>query len=435
MKETLFERFSFQPFIIEAIKELRFYKPTEIQERIIPIALRGKSAIGQSQTGTGKTHAYLLPIIEKIDPDRKAVQAVITAPTRELATQIYHEILKITKFCPSDRQITARCFIGGTDKQKAIEKLKTQPHIVVGTPGRINDLIREQALLVRTANTLVVDEADLMLDMGFIVDVDQIAARMPKELQMLVFSATIPEKLKPFLKKYMENPEYVHIAPKQVAAEKIEHVLVPLRSRDKVKLLHEMLLAYNPYLAIVFTNTKKMADEVADKLIEKGMKVGILHGDLSPRERKKMMKQIRDLEFQYIVATDLAARGIDIEGVSHVINYELPKDLQFYIHRAGRTARAGYTGMAATIYEPSDQDAITKLEKMGIEFLHRDLIRGEWVDLPPWNRRSKREKQGGEIAQLLAKMKKAKQVKPGYKKKLLAEMEKQKKRLRRLKKQ
>jgi ATP-dependent RNA helicase CshB len=435
MKETLFERFSFQPFIIEAIKELRFYKPTEIQERIIPSILRGESVIGQSQTGTGKTHAYLLPIIEKIDPDHEAVQAVITAPTRELATQIYHEILKIIKFCPSDRQITARCFIGGTDKQKAIEKLKTQPHIVVGTPGRINDLIREQALNVWTATTLVVDEADLMLDMGFIVDVDQIAARMPKELQMLVFSATIPEKLKPFLKKYMENPKYVHVAPKQVTAEKIEHVLVPLRSRDKAKLLHEMLVAYNPYLAIVFTNTKKMADEVADRLIEKGMKVGILHGDLTPRERKKMMRQIRDLEFQYIVATDLAARGIDIEGVSHVINYELPKDLQFYIHRVGRTARAGYTGIATTIYEPSDQDAITRLEKMGIEFLHRDLIRGEWVDLPPWNRRSKRAKQDAEIEQLLAKMKKSKQIKPGYKKKLLAEIEKQKKRLRRLKKQ
>jgi ATP-dependent RNA helicase CshB len=435
MKETLFEHFSFQPFIIEAIKALRFYKPTEIQERIIPSILRGESVIGQSQTGTGKTHAYLLPIIEKIDPDHEAVQAVITAPTRELATQIYHEILKIIKFCPSDKQITARCFIGGTDKQKAIEKLKTQPHIVVGTPGRINDLIREQALNVWTATTLVVDEADLMLDMGFIVDVDQIAARMPKELQMLVFSATIPEKLKPFLKKYMENPKYVHVAPKQVAAEKIEHVLVPLRSRDKVKLLHEMLVAYNPYLAIVFTNTKKMADEVADRLIAKGMKVGILHGDLSPRERKKMMKQIRDLEFQYIVATDLAARGIDIEGVSHVINYELPKDLQFYIHRVGRTARAGYTGIATTIYEPSDQDAITRLEKMGIEFLHRDLIRGEWVDLPSWNRRSKRAKQDVEIEQLLAKMKKSKQIKPGYKKKLLAEIEKQKKRLRRLKKQ
>ncbi|BDG36812.1 DEAD/DEAH box helicase [Saccharococcus caldoxylosilyticus] len=434
MKETQFERFAFQPFIMEAIKELRFYKPTEIQERIIPSILRGESVIGQSQTGTGKTHAYLLPIIEKIDPEREAVQAVITAPTRELATQIYHEVLKITKFCPSDRPITARCFIGGTDKQKALEKLKIQPHIVVGTPGRINDLIREQALNVHTATMLVVDEADLMLDMGFIVDVDQIAARMPKELQMLVFSATIPEKLKPFLKKYMENPKYVHVAPKQVTAEKIEHVLVPLRSRDKVKLLYDMLVAYNPYLAIVFTNTKKMADELADSLVEKGLKIGVLHGDLSPRERKKMMKQIRDLEFQYIVATDLAARGIDIEGVSHVINYELPRDLQFYIHRVGRTARAGYTGIAATIYEPSDQDAITKLEKMGIEFQHRDLVRGEWVDLPPWNRRSKRAKQDGEIAPLLAQMKKPKQVKPGYKKKLLAEIEKQKKRLRRLKK-
>jgi ATP-dependent RNA helicase CshB len=434
MKETQFERFAFQPFIMEAIKELRFYKPTEIQERIIPSILRGESVIGQSQTGTGKTHAYLLPIIEKIDPEREAVQAVITAPTRELATQIYHEVLKITKFCPSDRPITARCFIGGTDKQKALEKLKIQPHIVVGTPGRINDLIREQVLNVHTATMLVVDEADLMLDMGFIVDVDQIAARMPKELQMLVFSATIPEKLKPFLKKYMENPKYVHVAPKQVTAEKIEHVLVPLRSRDKVKLLYDMLVAYNPYLAIVFTNTKKMADELADSLVEKGLKIGVLHGDLSPRERKKMMKQIRDLEFQYIVATDLAARGIDIEGVSHVINYELPRDLQFYIHRVGRTARAGYTGIAATIYEPSDQDAITKLEKMGIEFQHRDLVRGEWVDLPPWNRRSKRAKQDGEIAPLLAQMKKPKQVKPGYKKKLLAEIEKQKKRLRRLKK-
>ncbi|EZP76175.1 DEAD/DEAH box helicase [Parageobacillus genomosp. 1] len=434
MKETQFEHFAFQPFIMEAIKELRFYKPTEIQERIIPSILRGESVIGQSQTGTGKTHAYLLPIIEKIDPEREAVQAVITAPTRELATQIYHELLKITKFCPAGRQITARCFIGGTDKQKALEKLKIQPHIVVGTPGRINDLIRDQALNVHTATMLVVDEADLMLDMGFIVDVDQIAARMPKQLQMLVFSATIPEKLKPFLKKYMENPKYVHVAPKQVAAEKIEHVLVPLRSRDKVNLLHDMLVTYNPYLAIVFTNTKKMADELANSLMEKGLKIGVLHGDLSPRERKKMMKQIRDLEFQYIVATDLAARGIDIEGVSHVINYELPRDLQFYIHRVGRTARAGYTGIAVTIYEPSDQDAIAKLEKMGIEFLHRDLVRGEWVDLPPWNRRSKRTKQDDEIAPLLAKMKKPKQVKPGYKKKLLAEIEKQKKRLRRLKK-
>jgi ATP-dependent RNA helicase CshB len=434
MEQTLFERFNLKPFIIEAIKHLQFYKPTEIQERIIPSIIRGESVIGQSQTGTGKTHAYLLPIIERINPELDEVQAVITAPTRELATQIYHEILKITKFCSEEEQITARCFVGGTDKLRTIEKLKVQPHIVVGTPGRINDLAKEQALNVHTAKMLVIDEADLMLDMGFIYDVDQIAARMPKNLQMLVFSATIPEKLKPFLRKYMENPKYIHVAPKQIAAEKIEHVLVPLRHRDKIKLLHDMLLLYNPYLAIVFTNTKKMADEVATALSEKGLKVGILHGDLTPRERKKMMKQIRDLEFQYIVATDLAARGIDIEGVSHVINYELPRDLEFYVHRVGRTARAGYSGIATTIYEPSDQDALTKLEKMGIEFVHRDIVRDEWVDLPEWNKRSKRKKEDNEIEQIVKKtVKKPKKVKPGYKKKLKEEIEKQKKRLLRLK--
>ncbi|HZG60543.1 MAG TPA: DEAD/DEAH box helicase [Anoxybacillus sp.] len=434
MEQTLFERFNLKPFIIEAIKHLQFYKPTEIQERIIPSIIRGESVIGQSQTGTGKTHAYLLPIIERINPKLDEVQAVITAPTRELATQIYHEILKITKFCSDEEQITARCFVGGTDKLRTIEKLKVQPHIVVGTPGRINDLAKEQALNVHTAKTLVIDEADLMLDMGFIYDVDQIAARMPKNLQMLVFSATIPEKLKPFLRKYMENPKYIHVAPKQVAAEKIEHVLVPLRHRDKVKLLHDMLVLYNPYLAIVFTNTKKMADEVATALSEKGLKVGILHGDLTPRERKKIMKQIRDLEFQYIVATDLAARGIDIEGVSHVINYELPRDLEFYVHRVGRTARAGYSGIATTIYEPSDQDALAKLEKMGIEFVHRDIVRDEWVDLPEWNKRSKRKKEENEIEQIIKKtVKKPKKVKPGYKKKLKEEIEKQKKRLLRLK--
>ncbi|MGX1983110.1 ATP-dependent RNA helicase CshB [Thermolongibacillus altinsuensis] len=434
MEKTLFERFAFQPFIIEAIKSLQFYKPTEIQERVIPAVMRGESVVGQSQTGTGKTHAYLLPILHNIDPNVAEVQAVITAPTRELATQIYHEALKITKFCPSGQEIKVRCFVGGTDKLRTIEKLKTQPHLVIGTPGRINDLVREQALFVHTAHTLVVDEADLMLDMGFIVDVDQIAGRMPEKLQMLVFSATIPEKLKPFLKKYMENPKYVHVAPKQVTAANIEHVLIPLRHRDRLQLLHDVLLAYNPYLAIVFVNTRKMADEVANQLIEKGLKVGVLHGDLTPRERKKMMKQIRDLEFQYIVATDLAARGIDIEGVSHVINYELPTDLDFYVHRVGRTARAGYSGIAATIYEPSDQHTLVKLEKKGIHFLHRDLRDGEWVELDAWNGRKKEKKQD-EVEELVEKLaKKQKKVKPGYKKKLREQLEKQRKRLLRMKK-
>lgn len=428
-----FERFQFQPFILEALKEIKFTKPTEIQERLIPSIQRGESAIGQSQTGTGKTHAYILPIINNIDSARQEVQAVITAPTRELATQIHHEIGKIIKFS-GDNPITAKLFVGGTDKARAIEKLKTQPHIVVGTPGRIHDLIKEQALQVYTANQIVVDEADLMLDMGFIEDVDQIAARMAEDLQILVFSATIPEKLKPFLKKYMENPRYTHVAPEQATAAKVEHILVPLRHRNKLKLLQSMLEVYNPYLAIIFTNTKKMADEVADGLIAKGMKVGRLHGDLPPRERKKVMKQINSLEYQYVVATDLAARGIDIEGVSHVINYELPSDLDFYIHRVGRTARAGYSGIAATIFEPADEDAIIRLEKMGVTFVNRDLENDEWVNIGERNKRKARKKQVDEIDKLAqSQVKKPKKVKPGYKKKMNQEMEKIKKRQKRLK--
>lgn len=430
---TKFEKYEFKPFILEAIKDLGFSEPTEIQERLIPLVLKGESAIGQSQTGTGKTHAYILPIIEKIDPSINEVQAVVTAPTRELANQIYHEVLKIVEHADEKEKITARCFIGGTDKQRTIEKLKTQPQIVIGTPGRIKDLVQEQALHIYKSGMLVVDEADLMLDMGFIHDVDQFAGRMPEKLQMLVFSATIPEKLKPFLKKYMDNPKYIQVDPQKATAEKIDHLLMPTRHRNKVNLVHSALDALNPYLAIVFTNTKKKADEVADGLIAQGVKVGRIHGDLSPRERKRMMKQIKDLDFQFIVATDLAARGIDIEGVSHVINYELPTDLDFYIHRVGRTARAGYSGIALTIYEPSNEDALNKLEKMGLKFKHVDLKDEEIVEIAERNKRQKRVKQEGETeVKAKAMVKKPQKVKPGYKKKMQADIEKVKKRARRV---
>lgn len=433
MTDTKFERYEFKPFIIKAIKKLGFQEPTEIQTRLIPLVLKGESAIGQSQTGTGKTHSYILPILQKIDWSRKEVQAVITAPTRELATQIYHEILKVTEHSEQGEEITVRCFIGGTDKQRSIEKLKSQPQIVVGTPKRINDLVKDKALVVYTAEMLVIDEADLMLDMGFLEDVDQVAARMPENLKMFVFSATIPEKLKPLLKKYMDNPKFIHIEPKQIAAEKIEHLILPAKHRNKSKLVYDALTIFNPYLAIVFTNTKKNADELADALIEKGLKVGRIHGDLTPRERKKVMKQVKDLEFQYIVATDLAARGIDIDGVSHVINLELPADLDFYVHRVGRTGRADYSGIALTIYESSDEDALNKLEKIGISFKNVDIQKGEWIKLGDRNKRKKRQKQGDEIEkQAKSQVRKPNKVKPGYKKKMSAEVDKIKKRQNRL---
>lgn len=429
MTKSNFERFDLPPFLIRALDEQGFTLPTEIQERLILAIKGGRDVIGQSQTGSGKTLAFLLPIIATIDPTKDHVQAVITAPTRELAAQLYQELGKLL---PEESEITARLLVGGTDRQRMIGKLKQQPHIVVGTPGRVNDLIKEQALSVYEATKLVVDEADQMLDMGFIADVDQLAARMAEELQMLVFSATIPKKLQPFLKKYMTNPRHVHVKPEQATEEKITHQLIPLKHRNKHELLAKVAKALNPYLAIIFTNTKEMAEEVANAMIEAGLNVDRLHGGLQPRERKQVMRKLNDATIQYVVATDLAARGIDIKGISHVINFEFPKDLDFYIHRVGRTARAGADGIAVSIYEPSDQASIEKLMKRGIAFTHIDYRNGSFVTLSKQKKAEEKRDEKPKVDVKPEKKVKPKQVKPGYKKKAKIEREKRLKRERRL---
>ncbi|MFN7251243.1 MAG: DEAD/DEAH box helicase [Anaerobacillus sp.] len=423
-----FERFQLKPFIIKALTDQRFALPTEIQERLIPAIISGKDVIGQSQTGSGKTLAFLIPIIERIDVTKEEVQAVITAPTRELATQIFSELEKILQFSKNEEdEISAKLIVGGTDRLKTIGKLKTQPQIVVGTPGRIFDMVEEQALKVYTSQIFVVDEADQMLDMGFIEEVDKIASRMGEELQMLVFSATIPEKLQPFLKKYMNNPRHVQVDPQQTTAEKIDHYLLPARHRDKLKLVVEIAKKYNPYFAIIFANTKEQVDEVADAMLQAGMNVERIHGGLQPRQRKQVMKEVNSAKVQYLVASDLAARGIDIKGVTHIINYELPKnDLDWYIHRVGRSARAGESGIALSIYEEKDEAAIQKLTERKIRFTYVDLKNGEFVELENKVRRHVRKttlvtptgtKKGTVVANTGGKAKaKPKKVKPSYKK-------------------
>lgn len=413
--------YDFKPFIREAIKRLGFEQPTPIQKEMIPLILKGKSTIGQAHTGTGKTHSFLFPIVQRIDDTKEEVQAVITTPTRELATQIFDALNQIIE----GTNISAKLLIGGTDKKRTIEKLKTQPHIVVGTPGRIRDLVNENVLLIHKAPILVVDEADLAFDMGFIEDIDGFASKMPEDLEMYVFSATIPEKLQPFLKKYMESPIHIKMNDKRPVAEGIDFLLVPVRSKSKKVRLLEVMEAINPYLAVIFCNTRKTAEEVAYFLAENGIRAGQIHGDLSPRDRKKMMKQIRDLEFQYIVATDLAARGIDIQGISHVINFEIPDDLEFFIHRVGRTARAGNKGTAITLYEPDDEESLARVEKMGIPFIRKDVKDGEWVELKDRHARKNREKHENEIEKIAkAKVRKPKKVKPGYKRAMKWEMDK-----------
>ena len=414
-----------KPYIKEALADLNFTELTQIQQAVVPLALKKIDIIGQSQTGSGKTHAFLIPIFEALNEFDPKVQAVITAPTRELAEQIYQMAIHIASF--SKDPIHVARYMGGTDKKRTVEKLKSQPHIVIGTPGRINDLaINERALLVHTARIFVVDEADMTLEAGFLQDIDQIASTMDQNLRMMVFSATIPVGLKPFLKKYMRAPEHIHISPRQQTAVKIEHILYPTKHRSRIDVLKKVLGSLNPYLAVIFANTKKSAAEITTELKSAGFKVGEIHGDLEPRVRRQTMNRIRNLEFQYIVATDIAARGIDIEGISHVINFELPADLEFYIHRTGRTARASLDGVAITLFDTNEEEALSQLEARGITFSYKEFdASGELVDSNHRNRRVSRVKKENEIDKIAkAKVRKPKKVSPGYKKKMKAQMDK-----------
>ncbi|WHX27527.1 DEAD/DEAH box helicase [Virgibacillus halodenitrificans] len=418
METTSFQDFSFHPVMNDIVKRLNFHEPTPIQQKVIPAILEGQSVIGQSRTGSGKTHAFLLPLINKIDANKREVQFVITAPTRELATQLFDEVKKVIHYAGRDQQWNAKLLVGGTDKQKMMEKLKEPPHIVVGTPGRILDMVKEDALSIYTAKSFVIDEADLMLDLGFINEVDQLLVRADQQIQLLVFSATIPQKLQHFLKKYLDHPVHIkmddHFSP-----ETMEHLLVDMKHREEAEIIYEISKTIQPYLAIIFTNGKELANQLAASLQDRGIDVGLIHGGLAPRERKRVLKEIQGLRYQYIVATDLAARGIDIKGVSHVINAQIPKEEEFYIHRVGRTARAGMEGTAISLYRENDLKLISKLEQKGLEFTYVDVRNGEWKDAKPWNQRALRKTTATDIdKEAWKRVTKAKKVKPGYKKKM-----------------
>ena len=414
-----FTEFNFKDYIQEALKDLNFVEATEVQEKLIPVVLSGRDLVGESKTGSGKTHTFLLPIFQELDEEADSVQAVITAPSRELATQIYQAARQLASF--SEQEIRVANYVGGTDKARQIGKLESsQPHIVIGTPGRIYDLVESGDLAIHKTHTFVVDEADMTLDMGFLETVDRIAARLPKDLQFLVFSATIPQKLQPFLKKYLSNPVMEQIKTKTVIADTIDNWLLSTKGRDKNAQIYEISQILQPYLAMIFVNTKTRADELQAYLTAQGLKVAKIHGDIPPRERKRIMNQVKNLDFEYIVATDLAARGIDIEGVSHVINDAIPQDLSFFVHRVGRTGRNGLPGTAITLYQPSDDSDIRELEKLGIKFTPKMIKNGEFQDTYDRDRRANREKTKEKLdTEMIGRVKKKKKkIKPGYKKKI-----------------
>lgn len=419
MTENKFKNFKLPPYLIKAVQAINFYQPTAIQERVIPDVLKGQSVVGQSATGSGKTHAFLLPLFARIDPEVQAVQAVITTPSRELAYQIYAAAKQLNKFAP--QPLTIHNYVGGTDKQHQLDQLaRKQPQLVIGTPGRVLDLIKSQALDIHTATMFVVDEADMTLDMGFLEQVDQIASNFPEDLQMMVFSATIPKKLRPFLKKYMANPQVEEIPTQAVINPDVQNWLMSTKGQDKNQLIYRLLTMGEPYLALVFANTKERVEELTRYLEGQGLKVAMIHGGLEARRRKRTMRQVRNLDYQYVVATDLAARGIDIDGVSLVINDDIPTDLEYFVHRVGRTGRNGMNGTAITLYAPAEDDLIDKLEERGIKFIPKEFRGGRLVTTYDRNRRKKyRRKQAELDPSMKGFVKKTKKrVKPGYKKRI-----------------
>lgn len=433
MSDKKFADFQLQPYLLTAIQKINFRQPTPVQQRVIPVIMAGRSVVGQSATGSGKTHAFLLPIFSKINPEDQTVQAVITTPSRELAYQIYNAAKQLNKYAP--HPLTIHNYVGGTDKQHQVDQLsRKQPQLVIGTPGRVLDLIKSQALDIHTAKMFVVDEADMTLDMGFLHEVDQIASHFPDDLQMMVFSATIPQKLRPFLKKYMENPVVEEIPTEAVINPDVDNWLMSTKGQDRNQLIYRLLTLGEPYLALVFANTKERAVELTQYLENQGLKVAMIHGGLEARRRKRTMRQIRDLEYQYVVATDLAARGIDIDGVSLVINDDLPTDLEYFVHRVGRTGRNGMKGTAITLYEPAEDDLIAKLEERGVKFVPKELKNSQLVTTHDRNRRKHYKRRQNELdPSMKGYVKKTKKkVKPDYKKRIkkaIKEDEQQKRKL------
>ncbi|WP_075350695.1 DEAD/DEAH box helicase [Algoriphagus marinus] len=329
--------------ILKSVEEMGYTQPSEIQTQAIPFLLQGRDVIGQAQTGTGKTAAFAIPIIDLVDPDMNQPQAIILCPTRELAVQVEGEIQKLAKF---HRRINSVAIYGGESIDRQIRVLRRGVQIVVGTPGRVQDHINRGTLKLDGAGIIVLDEADEMLDMGFRDDIEAILQEMPSERQTVFFSATMAKPIMDLTRKYQKNPEIIKVAKKELTVDLIEQVYYEVKNSLKMDLMARLMTVNNYALSVVFCNTKRMTDEVTETLGSKGILAEALHGDLSQAQRDKVMGKFRKGLCTVLVATDVAARGIDVDNVEAVFNYDLPLDEEYYVHRIGRTGRAGKSGTA-----------------------------------------------------------------------------------------
>ncbi len=353
-----FESLNLRPELMQAVVELGYETPTPIQERAIPALIAGRDVLGQAQTGTGKTAAFALPLLEKLDYSQRSVQGLILAPTRELANQVAEAISQYGK------HLGARvlAIYGGSSYVRQIKRLESGVHIVVGTPGRVIDLIDKGALDLSGVRYLILDEADEMLKMGFIDDVETILSRTPDERQTALFSATLPAEIRRLAQKYMHDPETVAIEHKTLTVAQTEQRYYLVDEGSKLAAVSRLLEVEDISSALIFVRTKLGAAQLADDLLSRGFAVEALHGDMAQDARETVMRRFRRGQISVLVATDVAARGLDIEDVSHVINYDVPYDAEDYVHRIGRTGRAGKTGVAITLVTPRERRWMRTIE-------------------------------------------------------------------------
>ncbi|KHL94945.1 DEAD/DEAH box helicase [Paenibacillus sp. IHB B 3415] len=355
-----FAEFGLEPKVLQAITELGFEEATPIQEQAIPLAMAGSDLIGQAQTGTGKTAAFGIPLISKIVREEEKIVALIMTPTRELAIQVAEEIGKLTRF----KGLRSLAIYGGQDIGRQIRGLKKKPQIIIGTPGRLLDHINRKTIRLDDVQTIVLDEADEMLDMGFMEDIQTILKLVPEERQTMLFSATMPPNIQRLAQQFLKNPQHVSVIPKQISAPLIDQAYIEVPERQKFEALSRLIDMESPDLAIVFGRTKRRVDELAEGLQKRGYSADGLHGDLSQNQRDAVMRKFRDGSIDVLVATDVAARGLDVSGVTHVINFDLPQDPESYVHRIGRTGRAGKEGTAWSFVTPREMDHLHLIERV-----------------------------------------------------------------------
>lgn len=347
--------------------------PTRIQQKAIPAALKGADVIGRSQTGTGKTLAYLLPFLHRVKADDEGVQVLVMTPTRELARQVFDVLRPFAEALGLD----AADVIGGRTIENQIRKLRRSPHFIIGTPGRLLDHIRRRAVDLTTVKAVVLDEADQMLAAGFREDMEAIIDETPKKRHILLFSATMPDAAVRLARKYMKSPAVIDAAPK-VAASTVEQRVYMTTQDHKFRLLLRHLEEMRPYMALVFCNTRDEAHQLADRLAEAtDLVVDELHGDMSQGQRNQVIRNFEKAKIQVLVASDIAARGLDVEGVTHVFNYGIPRNLEYYVHRIGRTGRAGTKGLSVTYAVPEDALLLRRLERAIDETITRYNEKGE----------------------------------------------------------